>query len=50
MPWTVVDDNGTFQVRASIDNRDEMNALIACLDKKKDALPEKKDERPKADA
>ena len=44
MAWTVVDDNGTYEVRASIKTIDEMNELIACLDKKKGTLPERKDE------
>lgn len=48
MSWTVTDDNGTYQIRASITTIDEMNELIACLEKRKDKLPEKNDDqRPK---
>lgn len=46
MSWTVVDDNGTIQVRASISDPKEMEALIECLQARSKQLKdeEKKDE------
>lgn len=44
MSWTVVDDNGTIQVRASIAEAKEMDDLIACLQERNKQLKEKKDE------
>jgi hypothetical protein len=41
MSWTVVDDNGTMQVRASISDSKEMEALIACLQERNKQLKDK---------
>lgn len=41
MSWTVVDDNGTMQVRASITETKEMDNLIACLQERQKQLKDK---------
>lgn len=41
MSWTVVDDNGTIQVRASITEKKEMDDLIACLEERRKQLEPK---------
>lgn len=41
MSWTIVDDNGVFQVRASISVPDEMQELIDALLERQTKLIEK---------